>query len=438
MKHTFDYVWFSSYNDTDTVWVDESLNWDEVFDLATSEYNALAFFAGSFFANAHVFLDWFVKLSFVDVMLINSSDADLASQTLFSATLWDESLLISVLNFSLPTFYHSDYQDLMTLFFYYTPELTLALKDYVGIFWLAASFSEVPAAVFDLYDDSASISTSEFIEYLAEFLPFIWFTTALVCTTRLSDLTNAANAYATRAYYYLYSMSLENRFQFEAGLQTFFLVGLYTSVMIATSDDDQEELLEFFNTMCFYFFVLALVFYFYKYSVHFFSFLEAAGIEPKASNMVVQFGRDSLNAAGLIIRYFVLMVRLNLYDFSDDLLDSYYIFLTDFNEEDYLFDAIAQLSAVMFFDSDNHEDRLFMLEDEGDLFTDLYILYFTTWGKLSLFWFFALEEMARIALALFITYLVIFEMNALDRSYNEDMWILLARERLYAVLDNKN
>ena len=46
--------------------------------------------------------------------------------------------------------------------------------------------------------------------------------------------------------------------------------------------------------------------------------------------------------------------------------------------------------------------------------------------------------MARIALALFITYLVIFEMNALDRSYNEDMWILLARERLYAVLDNKN
>jgi hypothetical protein len=197
-----------------------------------------------------------------------------------------------------------------------------------------------------------------------------------VASLRLATLSNATDAYLVRLAYYLNSMAVENRFQFEAAIQTFFFFVLYVSVSLATFDDDQEELLEFFNTMCIYFFTFTLFYYFFKYSMHFFSFLEAAQVGSKSSNMVIQFLRDLLNTLGLVVRFFVLMVRLNLYDLSDDILDSYYIFMIDFDEEEYLSETFFSLFSTMFFDIDNHDDRSFLLEDEMDVSFDLFSLYF--------------------------------------------------------------
>lgn len=54
------------------------------------------------------------------------------------------------------------------------------------------------------------------------------------------------------------------------------------------------------------------------------------------------------------------------------------------------------------------------------MFPDLFMLYFISWSKLFLFLAFILEEIFRIALALYISYIIIFEIHASNYSYNEE------------------
>ena len=198
---------------------------------------------------------------------------------------------------------------------------------------------------------------------------------------------------------------------------------------MATFDDDQEELSEFFNTMCYYFFLFTLVYYFYKYSIHYFSYLEAAKGEAKATAPLTQFLFDALNTIAFVLRFLVLMIRLNIYDGVDDVLDSYYIFMADFEEEEYFSDAFFSIFSVMSFDTDVNDDRSFLFEDEMDFSADLFTIYFLVWGKFAYFWLFILEEIARVGLALYVTYLVIFEINAVNRSYVEDSYLLQKRSK---------
>jgi flavin-dependent dehydrogenase len=68
-----------------------------------------------------------------------------------------------------------------------------------------------------------------------------------------------------------------------------------------------------------------------------------------------------------------------------------------------------------------------LFEDEMDFSADLFTIYFLVWGKFAYFWLFILEEIARVGLALYVTYLVIFEINAVNRSYSEDNFLLIKR-----------
>lgn len=124
------------------------------------------------------------------------------------------------------------------------------------------------------------------------------------------------------------------------------------------------------------------------------------------------------------------MIRLNIYDGIDDILDSYYIFLADFEEEEYFSDSFFSLFATLTFDTDLNDDRSFLFEDEMDFTTDLFTIYFIVWGKFAYFWIFILEEIARVALALYVTYLLIFEINAVNRSYFEDSYLSTKRSEM--------
>lgn len=200
--------------------------------------------------------------------------------------------------------------------------------------------------------------------------------------------------------------------------------------MLTTFDDDQEELLEFFNTMCYYFFLFTLAYYLYKYSTHYLSFLEAAKNTSKTTSPVSQALFDGLNIIGFTLRFMVLMIRLNIYDGIDDALDSYYIFMADFEEEEYLSDSFFSLFSSLSFDADLNDDRSFLFEDEMDVSTDLFSIYYIVWGKFAYFWLFILEEIARVTLALYVTYLLVFEVNALNRSYSESSYLTLKRSPL--------
>lgn len=430
MRSSAEYYWYNSRIDTDMLWLEDSLNWDDAFELATSEYNMLSMFIAAFFANSHIYLDWFVKISMLDVLFIQEVDLSLKPATLFLGMMWDYSVSFSNVFMLLPFLFYSDFQDLVITVAYYSPELNLGLRDFISSYWLNASTGSAPSASFDSYQDTTGASYAEFLDYMTSFVSFVINILALVILSRITSISNASDAYPTRAYFYLYSISTESRLQFEAGLQAFFFVFLYTSMMTATFDDDQEELLEFFYSMTFYFFLFTLIYYFYKYSFHYFSFLEAPKKDGKAIAPFSQFMFDALNVIAFVLRFLVLMARLNIYDGVDDILDSYYIFMADFEEEEYFSDAFFSLFSVMSFDTDVNDDRSFLFEDEMDVSADLFTIYFILWGKFAYFWLFILEEIARVMLALYVTYLLVFEMNAVNRSYAEDKYLSAKRSNI--------
>jgi hypothetical protein len=149
-------------------------------------------------------------------------------------------------------------------------------------------------------------------------------------------------------------------------------------MMIATFDDDQEELIEMFDTAIFSFFCVLISFLLFKYSQHYFAFLEVSVAEGRSAAYVTkQFFRDFINTFALFLRFFILLFRLNVYDTLDDFYDSYYIYVGDFDDDEYFFEMfIYMYPLITIFDFDNNDDRGFLLEDESDLMTDLFYLYF--------------------------------------------------------------
>lgn len=146
--------------------------------------------------------------------------------------------------------------------------------------------------------------------------------------------------------------------------------------MVASFDDDQEETIEWVHTFSFYLFIGVFVYMVFRYSIHYFSFLQASESKGKFTRVLIQFAQDMVNTFALFLRFIVLMIRLNMYDFLDDVLDSYYIFLCDFDDDEYFVETLFFIFGCLFFDTDNHDDRSIFFEDEVDISLDLFSIYF--------------------------------------------------------------
>ena len=439
MQFTATYFWAGSFNDIDTFFIDEALNWDEVFSLIFLDYTPFSFLLLSFFPSAHFFIDSHVKFSALDSIFLTQTSAQDLSANLFLFLFRD--LLNSLDTHFLLTshIFYLDYQNFITLVTYHNPELVIALNDHYLYDYYSLSVESAPAALFDTYNDNLNMATSEFLEHFFLLFVFTWLLLLLVFNFRVTSWSNSSDPYITRVYNYLFWISKEIRLQFDALLQAFFFIFLYTVVAITTFDDDQEEGLELFNCLCFYFFLFTFFFYFFKYSIHFFSFLEPSKVGGRSMVWVFgQFYADLFNTVSLTMRFLVLMIRLNIYDGVDDILDSYYIFVADFEEDEYFVDLFFSTFTTMFFDYDTNDDRSFFLEDEADFVGDLFTLYFVLWGKFFFFLLFILEILARTTLALYVTYLIIFEINALNRSYSEDLYFTQKRANFTTNFNTKN
>lgn len=148
-------------------------------------------------------------------------------------------------------------------------------------------------------------------------------------------------------------------------------------MLVATFDDDQEEFIEMFDVSLFYFFCLLILFLLYKYSMHYFAFLEASVAEGRTVSYITkQFFRDFINTFALFLRFFILLFRVNVYDTLDDFYDSYYIFLGDFDDDEYFNELFFSMYTLFFYDFDVNDDRAFSLEDENEFFLDFFYLYF--------------------------------------------------------------
>jgi hypothetical protein len=142
-------------------------------------------------------------------------------------------------------------------------------------------------------------------------------------------------------------------------------------------DDEFEETIEFVNSGFFVLFTLFVVYLIVKHSVHYFTFLESSLNDGRTAVFLTkQFFRDILNTLSLMLRFYVLIFRINVYDLLDDVLDSYYIFVGDFDDDEYINELFYSLHGTLFFTNDNHDDRSFLLEDESGFHNDLFFLYF--------------------------------------------------------------
>ena len=438
MQFTTEYTWLESYLDNDSLWLDDVVSWDDAFDLATTDYNVFSFLTSPFFINSHFFLDSLTKLSFLDILFLNETKQDLESKEFFELVMWDISLFLS--NSFLPSqlLFYTDYQDFIVIILYHSPELTLALSDFINTYWLNSVLYIDLGAACDTFNDSFASSLVELLDFSIAVFFFLWGIIFFMNIFRILKWNNSIEAYAVRFHSFLFSVSRENRLQLEAVITTVFIFVIYFAMMIATFDDDQEELMETFTSLSFYLFLGVFIYFLYKYSIHYFSFLAASDNKRSSLSLIVQFAVDFLDTIGLLLRFIVLMARLNLYDFLDDLLDSYYLFVCDFDDDEYYSDLFFSTYSILFFDTDNNDDRSFFFEDEVDLSNDLFSLYFILWSKFSLFFFFALEECIRVLLAFYVTYLIIFEVQAVNRSYIEDLYLFKKRTSTKVSFNFKN
>jgi len=206
---------------------------------------------------------------------------------------------------------------------------------------------------------------------------------------RLSRWANTSDNFVSRYGFYLYSMAREIRFQFDAMLWLFGFMFLYSFFAIMTFDDDREETIEQISTFWFSLFLCIIGFLVYRYSYHYFSFLEISVSEGKSVSFIAkQFFRDFVNTFALLLRFFILVFRLNVYDGLDDLYDSYYFFVGDYDEDEYFDELFFSITSLLFFESDNNDDRSYLFEEEHDWTYNLFYLVYLVWGKLFFFLFF--------------------------------------------------
>lgn len=418
----------STYKSSDQLWLTDSLNWDKVANLAASDFSFISFLYNSAFINQHLLTDFITKVSQLDLILIISNSYIFSFKTLYIYMLMDVNVDMFNLFISYLPLLNSNYQDIYGVVLLLSPELIFALNDFFASYFLSSSINLSPASVFDSYVNNLNYSFHESVVTFLMFVLYIWFLIYFVLTS--SSLRWSVNYlnHLIRFQYFFTALSKDTRIQFEAALQTFVFFLFYWVAALITFDDDQEEMIEFVDTMLFYFFIMLTLYFLMRHSIHFFSFLEASIAEGRSNAFIfLQFRADVLALFSFSLRFYMLIFRVNVYDTVEDFLDTYYIFVGDFDDDEYLNELFFSLHGTIFFTMDNHDDRSFLLEDENDFSYDLYFIYFMLWGKFAYFLFLTVELAAKIVLGLYIVYLITFEIHSVGCSYSEDNYFAMKR-----------
>jgi hypothetical protein len=245
---------------------------------------------------------------------------------------------------------NSNYQDIYGVVLLLSPELIFALNDFFASYFLSSSINLSPASVFDSYVNNLNYSFHESVVTFLMFVLYIWFLIYFVLTS--SSLRWSVNYlnHLIRFQYFFTALSKDTRIQFEAALQTFVFFLFYWVAALITFDDDQEEMIEFVDTMLFYFFIMLTLYFLMRHSIHFFSFLEASIAEGRSNAFIfLQFRADVLALFSFSLRFYMLIFRVNVYDTVEDFLDTYYIFVGDFDDDEYLNELFFSLHGTIFF-----------------------------------------------------------------------------------------
>jgi len=413
----------STYTLSDQVWLSDSLNWEKTSTITTFDWSIFSFIFQSSFLSNYVFNDFVLKLSTFDAMLIHLNLQIRTSQFLYDSFVYDTILFLNLYYLPFSTLILSGYQEHVSSIMVLSPELSSLFIEYINTYIVYNLINNSPSAVFDTYLNNLNFFYGEGCLQLFLFFIYVYFIVYVFTTIFLLKWINFLATHFWRFFCFFYSLSKETRIQFEAVTQTMVFFLIYWGMVLMAFDDDQEEVIEFIDTSFFNFLTIIILFMFYKYSMHYFAFLDKSVEEGRSIVYYVQCGRDAINSFSLIMRFYILIFRLNLYDMFDDILDSYYTMIIDFDDDEYFSELFLSVHGTLFFTTDNHDDRSLLLEDENGFMGDLFYLYFLIFGKFFFFLIFITEEFFKLGLGFYISFLIIFEMHSVNCSYREDLYI---------------
>lgn len=420
--------WVQTYKFTDQTWLNDSLNWEKISTVVFSDFS---FFYTPGFLNQHVLVDYSTKVSQLDVLLLFSNLTTLGSSSLYNSYLNDLCGIFFLLFSPMFSFFSSSYQDIYGVILIISPELLMSLGDYFFVYYPTTFINPQAIACFDSYANNLTYTFGENILSFVIFLFFIWIVVYFFTVTTILRWSFFSYNQYLRFYLYFFSLSKDVRLQFEVVTQTAVFFFFYWSVAIMAFDDDKEELIEYMDSVFFYFFSFVILFFFFKHSIHYFSFLEASASGSRSTLfLVTQFKGDFLALFSMILRFYSLLLRLNVYDILDDCLDLYYVFIGDFDDDEYFNELFFSIHGTLFFTMDNQDDRSFLLEDENDFSYDFFYTYFMLWGKIFYFLFYTVELVARFGLAFYVIYLVLFEIYGVNCSFKEDYYFFFKKNLL--------
>lgn len=311
------------------------------------------------------------------------------------------------------------YYDSFISFYLNAPEFIFFSLDFLQAYFVFGSDHSV-RLVYEHLNYSTNYLFIEFFDSIVWLLILLLLLILFLQNFRIMNLIHHGESIFIKLFFFLWSFSTEQRINFNLTFNWFTFFFFIWIPLLMTYDDQNTELVELIHFFIIFIFVILIFMLLYKYSIHYFSFLENSISDGFSVHFILkQFVRDVANSFALFLRFFLLIFRLNIYDGLDDFLDSYYIFFIDFDEDNY-FDESFIISDNFFFLNDNHEDLIYKSTIEYSIWFDLYSKYFILITKFLFFWIFILEEIFRVTLALYISYLIIFEIHSVNTSYNED------------------
>jgi hypothetical protein len=173
----------STYKSSDQLWLTDSLNWDKVSTIATSDFSFISFLYNSAFINQHLLTDFITKVSQLDIILIVSNSYVFTFKTLYVYTLMDMNIDMFNLFISYLPLLNSNYQDVYSVVLLLSPELIFALTDFFSTYFFSSSINLVPASVFDSYVNNLNYSFHESVVTFVMFTLYIWFLIYFVLTS---------------------------------------------------------------------------------------------------------------------------------------------------------------------------------------------------------------------------------------------------------------
>jgi len=395
------------------IWLEMVVSWEDTSSVLLNDFFIPFTFFNSFFIKFFFSTDSLNFISLLDIFLNLNLNASLILVNFF---FFD--FLIELLTINYYWIFLLFNNDSFLVFFFYNNDFCFFINDFL----LSISDFFLPT-VSNLYDSFSFKPANSFLDFLYFYFWLVINLVFFINFLRLINFTRFGSAvhsnfFLTKFFLFANTLSFENRLQLDWVLLFFFFCLVIWIPLLMTYDDINVEVVELMHMFICLFFLLIIFYLLFKYSIHYFSFLENSVSEGFSTSYIAkQFVRDVSNTFALFLRFFLLLFRLNIYDGLDDFLDSYYIFFIDFDEDSY-YDELFFITDF-FFITDNREDIIFYSPTEFSWFLDLFSKYFIIFGKIFYFWAFILEEIFRVSLALYISYLIVFEVHAVNVSMNE-------------------